>query len=174
MSGSLQPQDGATADVVARFKAGMRCLASGVSIVAVRDTEGLKGFAATSVSSVAVEPVPTLLVCVNRAVSSHDALIRAGVFSVNLLAEDDAETARRFGSPNARHERFEDGQWADEVPGIPTYRRALASFGCVVTTSVVVGTHTVLFGHVLTIGQPSGAVWPLIYYGGDFASLHAA
>lgn len=161
-------------DVATRFKAGMRRLASGVSIVAVRDAEGLKGFAATSVSSVALEPSPSLLVCVNRAVSSHDALLRAGVFCVNLLAEGDADTARRFGSAASRHERFEDGQWVDQAPGVPAYCRALVSFGCEIAASLVVGTHTVLIGRVVTVTGSDGTSLPLIYYGGDFASVRAA
>jgi flavin reductase len=160
-------------DLTARFKAGMRRLASGVWLVALRDAEGLKGFAATAVSPVSLEPNPSLLVCVNRATSSHDALLRAGVFSVNLLAEHDATTARRFGSALARHERFEDEQWVDRTPGIPAYRRALSSFGCEVASSLTVGTHTVLIGRVVTVDGTDGAA-PLIYYGGDFASVRAA
>lgn len=94
-------------DLRSDFRLGMRRLASGVSIVATADEEGPKGFLATSVSSVALDPTPCLLVCVNKSTSSHDALIRRQVFSVNVLAEQQADIARRFSSSELRDARFE-------------------------------------------------------------------
>jgi flavin reductase len=161
-------------DLAEQFRTGMRRLASGVSIVATRDKDGPKGFLATSVSSVALEPAPCLLVCVSRSVSSHDALLRTGVFSVNLLAEPDAEVARRFSSSALRDRRFEDGEWTSITTGAPTYRRALANFDCELATSMAVQTHTILIGRVVSVRTSEAQADPLIYYDGGFDAIRAA
>ena len=97
--GSAPTKEDGYMDLHSDFKLGMRRLASGVSIVATSDEQGPKGFLATSVSSVALDPWPCLLVCVNKTTSSHDAFIRTQVFSVNVLAERQVDIARRFSSP---------------------------------------------------------------------------
>ena len=155
-------------DLNEEFKLGMRRLASGVSIIATRDEEGPKGFVATSVSSVALEPTPCLLVCVNRAVSSHDALIRAGVFSVNLLAQPQVDTALSFSSSSKRAERFRKDRWTSLVTGAPVYSDALASFDCELQDSTVIQTHTILIGRAVAVRRSPQIAEPLIYYNGSF------
>jgi flavin reductase len=161
-------------DVTEQFRLGMRRLASGVSIVATVDENGPKGFLATSVSSVAIEPRPCLLVCVNRSVSSHDALLRVGFFSVNLLAQNDAEVARRFSSPAYRDQRFDDDQWFPMPTGAPAYCDALANFDCEVATTMAVQTHTILIGRVESVQISGEKTEPLIYFNGSFNPLHVA
>jgi flavin reductase len=156
------------------FKLGMRRLASGVSIVATSDDEGAKGFLATSVSSVALDPWPCLLVCVNQSTSSHDAFIRTQVFSINVLAERQLDVARRFSSPEWRDARFEDGAWEVLKTGAPIYRDALASFDCQLMTTMTVQTHTVLIGRVVAARSAETALEPLIYYDGCFDRNRAA
>jgi flavin reductase len=161
-------------DLRSDFRLGMRRLASGVSIVATADEEGPKGFLATSVSSVALEPTPCLLVCVNKSVSSHDALIRRQVFSVNVLAEQQVDVARRFSSSELRNARFEGDDWEILETGAPIYRGALASFDCRLMTTMTVQTHTVLIGCAVAVRMADSAVEPLIYYDGCFDRNRAA
>jgi len=161
-------------DVTEQFRLGMRRLASGVSIIATVDEKVPKGFLATSVSSVALKPNPCLLVCVNRSVSSHDVLLRAGFFSVNLLAQKDAEVARRFCSPAFREQRFVDDNWFTLSTGAPAYRDALASFDCEVATTMAVQTHTILIGRVVSVQLSGNKTEPLIYFNGSFDPLRAA
>src|SRR4051794_2109966 len=115
------------------FKRGMRRLAAGVSVVTTAEQGMLHGFVATSVSSVCAEPVPSLLVCVNRSVSSHDVIRRTGVFCANLLSSDDIGLARRFSSSQDRSKRFEGCDWVPLVTGAPALPGALASFDCEIT-----------------------------------------
>jgi flavin reductase (DIM6/NTAB) family NADH-FMN oxidoreductase RutF len=93
MTDGAPTKEGGYMDLRSDFKLGMRRLASGVSIVATTDEQGPEGFLATSVSSVAPDPWPCLLVCVNKSASSHDAFIRTKVFSVNVLAERQVDIA---------------------------------------------------------------------------------
>src|SRR5271168_4017298 len=90
------------------FKSGMRRLASGVSIITTAGTEGPRGLTATAVCSVSVAP-PTLLCCINRNSSAHDAIRDAGVLAVNFLAEPDRDLATRFSGADTRDARFAVG-----------------------------------------------------------------
>jgi flavin reductase len=168
MKGRAPTQDDSYMDVRGDFKLGMRRLASGVSIIATSDREGAKGFLATSVSSVALDPTPCLLVCVNRSTSSHDAFIQTEVFSVNVLAERQVDIARRFSLPELRNARFEGDAWDVLETGAPIYRDALASFDCRLVTTMTVQTHTVLIGRAVAVRSAETAVEPLIYYDGCF------
>lgn len=161
-------------DLRSDFRLGMRRLASGVSIVATTDEEGPKGFLATSVSSVALDPTPCLLVCVNKSTSSHDALIRRQVFSVNVLTEQQVDIARRFSSSELRDARFEDNGWGVLETGAPICQGALAVFDCRLMTTMAVQTHTVLIGRAVAVRMADSAVEPLIYYDGCFDRNRAA
>jgi flavin reductase len=174
MTGSAPTKEDGYMDLRSDFKLGMRRLASGVSIVATTDEQGPKGFLATSVSSVALDPWPCLLVCVNKSVSSHDAFIRTQLFSVNVLAERQLDIARRFSSPELRDARFEGDVWEALETGAPIYRDALASFDCRLMTTMTVQTHTVLIGRAVAARSADTAAEPLIYYDGCFDRSRAA
>jgi flavin reductase len=161
-------------DLRSDFKLGMRRLASGVSIVATTDQQGSKGFLATSVSSVALDPSPCLLVCVNKSTSSHDDFIRTQIFSVNVLAARQIEIARRFSLPELRDGRFEGDAWEALATGAPIYRDALASFDCELMTTMTVQTHTVLIGRVVAARSADTEAEPLIYYNGCLDHSRAA
>jgi flavin reductase len=174
MRGSAPAKEDRHMDLRSDFKLGMRRLASGVSIVATADDHGPKGFLATSVSSVALDPWPCLLVCVNKSTSSHDAFIRTQVFSVNVLAERQVDVARRFSSPELRDARFEGDAWEVVETGAPVYRHALVSFDCRLMTTMTVHTHTVLVGRAVAVRSADTAAEPLIYYDGCFDRSRAA
>jgi flavin reductase len=171
-------EEGGYMDLRSDFKLDMRRLASGVSIVATADEQGPKGFLATSVSSLALDPSPCLLVCVNQSTSSHDVFIRTQVFSVNVLAARQVDVARRFSLPELRNARFEGDAWEVLETGAPNYRDALASFDCRLMTTFAEQTHTVLIGRVVAVRSADTAVEPLIYYDGrldhDRATLSPA
>ncbi len=153
-------------DLRTHFKLGMRRLASGVSIVATVDEQGPKGFLATSVSSVALDPAPCLLVCVNKSVSSHDVFIRTQIFSINVLAASQVDMAQRFSLPELRDARFDGDGWETLETGAPIYRDALACFDYELMTTMSVQTHTVLIGRAVAVRSADDAVEPLIYYDG--------
>ncbi len=72
------------------FRAGMRKLAGGVTIVTSIDQEGRRcGLTATAVCSLSTEP-PSLVACVNRTSSVAAVVEASGVFAVNVLAMSSA------------------------------------------------------------------------------------
>ncbi|MET0314376.1 MAG: flavin reductase family protein [Hansschlegelia sp.] len=156
------------------FKRGMRRLASGVSVITTIEDGVPHGFAATAVTSVAAEPRPTLLICVNRQVSCHDVIGRAGLFCVNLLAEDDLETAQLFSVSEHRDRRFAETAWRPLSTGAPALIGALASFDCRIAEAVPVQSHTVFIATVVDIAMRSDEARPLLYAGGRFDALRSA
>ena len=152
------------------FRRGMRRLAAGVSVVTTCEGGERYGLAATSVCSVSAEP-PTLLVCVNRATATHDAIGRAGFFCVNLLSESDDELARRFSTPAERARRFLDREWITLTTGAPALVDALASFDNEVVDTVDVQSHTVFFGRVRAVELWQPDIASLVYLDGQFDIL---
>jgi flavin reductase len=153
------------------FRAAMRHLAGAVTVIATGAPGHRFGLTATAVCSLSDEP-PTLLVCVNRTASAHDVISVNGSFSVNLLADDQADVAGRFaGRSGVKGEaRFADGVWATLATGAPTLLDAVAAFDCEVTQEHVFATHTIFIGRVVAAAAREAAD-PLIYLRGAFRRL---
>ena len=77
------------------FRAAMRHLAGGVSVITAGRGKDISGMTVTSVSSLSVDP-PSLIVGINRAASSWPLLKRNGFFGVNILNADQLDIAERF------------------------------------------------------------------------------
>jgi flavin reductase len=158
----------------ALFKRGMRRLAAGVSIITTIERTIPHGLVATSVSSVCVEPEPSLLVCVNRNSSCHDVIRRAGFFCTNLLSRTDIELARRFSSPESRHTRFDECPWIPLITGAPALPSTLASFDCEITHVIPVHSHTVFIGAVRDLRLWQDDAEALLYLDGQYGVLSSS
>ncbi|MEZ5651596.1 MAG: flavin reductase family protein [Burkholderiaceae bacterium] len=128
------------------------------------------GLTATAVASVSADP-PRLLVCINRAGITHDKIVEAGHFCVNVLTENQDKVAMVFaGMGGDRHDRFEVGDWTALTTGAPALRGAAASLDCVVGQVCGQATHSVLFGDVVaTVRLPGQDT--LLYGGRRFRQL---
>jgi flavin reductase (DIM6/NTAB) family NADH-FMN oxidoreductase RutF len=147
--------------LVDALKAAMRHYPSGVAIVTTRDPEtGLpNGLAASSIISVTMDP-PSMLVAINRAGSSHQAIKRAGQFCINLLKRDHQDLVSRFSSPARKDERFTGNEWS-ERHGLDHVLGTTALF-CRTTHSLIVGTHELFVGEVFDVAlstDPSPMGW---------------
>jgi flavin reductase len=153
------------------FKRGMRRLAAGVAVVTTAEEGEPHGFVATSVSSVCVEPVPSLLVCINRSASSHDVIRRTGVFCANLLSSHHLDIARRFSSSKDRATRFDGCNWVPLITGAPAFPGALVSFDCEVTDVMSVHSHSIFVGAVRDLRLWGDQIAPLLYLDGQYEVL---
>jgi len=157
----------------ATFRAAMRGLAAGVSLVACRTAEGVpRGMLATSVTSVSDAP-PTILVCINRGASLHDEVLSVGRFCVNFLGEDDLDLARRFTSPAGRDRRFDGDGWMTLRSGAPVLKSALAALDCELRETVRASSHTIVLGTVAAVHLTQPASRPLVYFDGRFGGWDA-
>ena len=154
------------------FKAGMRRLASGVSLIAVDDGTARHGLIATAVTSLSAEP-PSLLVCVNGTASIFPAISEAGSFCVNILSCDQKAIAERFAIPKDRESRFESGSWTTLATGAPALEGSQVSFDCRAAGRTEFGTHTIFFGEVVAVTDWGTEADPLLYHGSAFHGLQA-
>ncbi len=141
--------DAPTADGEAAFKAAMRHLAGGVSIVTVAAGEERGGLTATSLVSLSADP-PSLLISVKQNASSMPLMRQSGRFAVSILGHGHEALADRFaGRDGARGaERFLGAEWIGRAGYPPVLADALASFECEVEEMIDRFSHTIVIGRV--------------------------
>jgi flavin reductase (DIM6/NTAB) family NADH-FMN oxidoreductase RutF len=100
------------------FRAAMRQLAGGVSVITVGAGIERSGMTATSVSALSLDP-PTLIVCVNRHSSTFHLLQRYRAFGVNILRAGHEKIAERFTGRGGTNgvDRYAEGSWITLVSG---------------------------------------------------------
>ena len=152
-----------------QFRLGMRALAGAVSVITASHSGHRYGMTATAVCSATADP-PTVLVCINRSTTTHDAIAKSGSFCVNVLRAEDKEISTLFSGLQKGEGRFRAGQWTKLGTGAPVLVESLVSFDCRITNKLVHGTHTVFLGEVeqLLIGAKGR---PLLYADGQYAKL---
>lgn len=155
-----------TGDVDVDFRKAMRRLSSAVAIVVAEGVDGFTGMAATSITSLTVEP-PSVLVCVNKTASLHACIVDGAPFTVNLLSRHQREVSAAFGGAVARELRFTVGQWTRDPYGIPMLDDTQANLSCVVDGIMAYGTHSIVVGRVRHV-RLTGEVAPLIYQDGNY------
>jgi flavin reductase (DIM6/NTAB) family NADH-FMN oxidoreductase RutF len=152
------------------FKNGMRRLTAGVTIITTLADGERRGLTATAVCSVSVAP-PTLLCCVNRQGSAHDAILASGRFAINVLTAADHALAERFGGAELGEARFSEGEWGTLATGAPILKSAFVGFDCRVVQTFDGATHTIFLGEVVAQSLGGGGE-PLCYLGGSYGSFH--
>lgn len=158
---------GSSKDLGELMKAGMRRLASGVSVVCSRDAQGQPyAMTASSITSLSAEPA-SLLVCINKAAAITGALSIATPFVVNILRQGQEDISNVCAGAEPA-ERFKVGQWQDNAQGVPCLQGCEVSFGCEVDRLVDYGTHTIVIGRIVEIGLGDDSVQPLIYCDGSY------
>lgn len=147
-------------DVIGRFTSGVTVITTSV--------DGVRfGTTASAFSSLSMEP-PMVLVCLNKTSDTQAAVLEAGVFAVNILAEGQQDLAYRFAR---KGDKFGDLAHDAGRHGVPVLRGTLAHLECEVGETVTGGTHTVFLAHVTVASGRDGT--PLTYYRGRFGRLES-
>lgn len=142
--------------------------ATGVAIVTARSPDGEPiGLTVNAVTSLSLRP-PLAIVCIDRTADSHDALVAAGAFAINILAAGSERLARRFAA-DERAGRFDGVAWQLKRTGAPVFDDALAWIDCRIDATHEGGDHTVFIGAVVDGDAREGA--PLLFYRGGYADL---
>jgi flavin reductase len=155
------------------FRRTMALLATGVTVVTVRDvaTGESRGMTANAVMSVSLAP-PLIVVSVRRAARLHEALRRAGAFGVTILAESQEREARRFaGLRLAGHEPAAE---FTERDGVPVLRHGLAWTVASVVAAHPAGDHTLFVAEVVALAADRQDEPPLAFHRSAFAQLITA
>lgn len=151
-------------DMLGRF-------ATGVTVVTTGEAPNFVGMTAQSFSSLSLDP-PLVLVCVAKNASMLPLLKETGAFTVNVLAEDDADVSNFFASskrPPPPHQ-FDDAPHTLGATGQPRLACATTVFDCRLHDVLEGGDHEIIVGSVEAIERQSEAA-PIIFFGGEYRSL---
>lgn len=160
-AGAIEPGDLSQA-----FRAAMRRLASGVGIVTAKGDHGPVGLAATSVTSLTMDP-PAILLCVNRESQLHPCLEPGAPIAVSILSRHQRDVSAAFGGAVPRERRFEVGRWDQSEHGLPMLAEAQANLACTIDVLVPYGTHSIVIARVHRVGVAE-RVDPLIFQDGGY------
>jgi flavin reductase (DIM6/NTAB) family NADH-FMN oxidoreductase RutF len=149
------------------FKQAMRRVASTVNVITICVGGEPMGITATAMSALALDP-PSLLICINRAASLHDAIEDVSHFTVNVLHRDQEDIAQMFADRSQRALRFVSG-WHIDCDRPPRLADAQASILCRRTDHHRFGTHSIFIGVVEEVTLRD-EIKPLIYCDGSYRS----
>tara|TARA_R110000851_G_scaffold333550_1_gene516161 strand:- start:198053 stop:198559 length:507 start_codon:yes stop_codon:yes gene_type:complete len=153
------------------FRAAMRQLAGGVSVITAAHGNDRTGLTATSVVSISMNP-PELFISVNRSSSSWPVIEKSGKFGINVLQQDQQIVAEHFSGKGGRKgaERYADDDWYQTPDGVWLSNRALAAFACDVDKVWMHREHALIAGLVTRIDVHAGQQ-PLTYWHGHYGSF---
>jgi flavin reductase len=163
-SGSVTP---------AEFRAALGQFASGITIMSTLQDGVSHAMTANAFTSVSLDP-PLVLVCVDKGVRMHAAVLDCGYWAVSVLAGDQQPIADRFArSGRDLYTQFDGiGTAAGPKTGCLVIEGALSWLECRTWATHDGGDHTIVVGEVLSlgVGEPAdpGA---LIYYAGGYREL---
>ena len=152
------------------FREALRGWASGVTVVTARSGDQVHGMTVSAFSSVSADP-PLVLVCANRASTTHGVIEEGGVFAVNILASHQQDVSNIFASSKDEDSRLQRVSWTEGTTGAPLIDEAVVSLECNVTSSHREGSHTIYVGRVEAAHSTDDGT-PLLYYDGAYRSLH--
>jgi flavin reductase (DIM6/NTAB) family NADH-FMN oxidoreductase RutF len=138
------------------FVAAMGQHVSSVCVITTTHEGKRYGLTATAMTSVCADP-PRLLVCVNKSGVSHDMIKVSGVFCVNVLAEQQLQTAKAFaGMLGKDFDKFSAGEWYAFQTGAPALVKAVAVFDCRIAETIDQFSHAIFIGEVQAVSFVTG------------------
>lgn len=148
------------------FKRAMSHFASGITVVTTEAGGEKFGMTVASFASLSLQP-PLVLVCLEKTPRTHDAIVAAGKFAVNILSTRQCDVSTIFATKTG--DRFEGiGSHAGAL-GLPLIDGALASVECKLYAQLPGGDHSIFVGEVIATEFNEGS--PLIYYRSGYHEL---
>lgn len=148
------------------FRSLMGRFATGVTVITAQDSNGVQnGMTVSAFCSLSLDP-PLVLMCIDSSASMFDLLTTCDRFTVNILASDQEEIARRFATTETT--KFE-GIGFSLVEQDAVLDGVLAHAQCSRINSVEAGDHTIVIGEVRSATVTEGQ--PLLYFRGGYSSL---
>ncbi len=152
----------------ARFKLAMSNFASGVTVVTTEHESKRYGLTVASFASLSLHP-PLVLVCIEKSVKSHGALVASKKFGVNILGADQTEISTRFASRS--DDKFSGIATGRGELGVPLIEGALCTIECRLRDQLPGGDHSIFVGEVVDVQVREGA--PLVYFRSGYRLINA-
>jgi flavin reductase (DIM6/NTAB) family NADH-FMN oxidoreductase RutF len=154
----------------ADFKNTLAQFASGVTVVTAMHGAQPVGATVSSFTSVSLDP-PLVLICLQKTIYSHEAVLTSGHFAVNMLTESQVELGLIFAGMRPEViDRFDGLALRSGVTGSPILADCLTWLDCRVWQSYEGGDHTIIVGEVLAAGSHN-PTQPLLYHNRQWATL---
>ncbi|MFE6778449.1 flavin reductase family protein [Streptomyces sp. NPDC057702] len=150
------------------FRAVMRHLPTGVSILTTTGPTGPHGMTVSAVMSLSLNP-PTAVAAVRHESNTYAILRNASTFVLNFLAADQEEVALLFARSKPERDPFEQVAWQPSpLTGDPMLAGTVAALECRLEQRIPVADHSLVVGGMAGshIHQPD--VGPLVFNRGAF------
>jgi flavin reductase len=157
----------------ADFKAVLGRFATGITVVTSLQDGVPHAMTANALTSVSLDP-PLLLVCVDKGVRMHDAILACGSWAASVLTGDQHELAERFARSGRDLLSQFDGVPTYEAPktGCPVIEGALSWLECRTWATYDGGDHTIVVGEVLSLAVDEAAgPDALVYIAGEYRNV---
>lgn len=153
-----------------RLRAAFGVFPSGVVAVATEVEGDLIGLAASSFTSVSLDP-PLVSFSIANGSKTWPTLRRAEHLGVTILADHHGEVCRRLAGPV--ESRFDGVETAVSDRGAVTLPDGLAAFDCTIYDEVAAGDHTIVLLrlHAVEHVDPAHAQGPLVFHRSGFSAL---
>jgi len=148
------------------LKAVMGRFATGVTIVAAIEDQKPVGFTCQSFVSLSIEP-PLISICPAKSSTSWPRMVKAGQFSVNILAADQGSVCAAFARSGG--DKFSAVAWHLGEHRTPIIDGVLASIECELMLVHEAGDHELVIGRVLSLEANDQE--PLVYFRSKLGSL---
>lgn len=156
------------------FRAAMRQLSGGVSIIAAGQGSDRTGMTVTSLASLSLGP-PTLIVSVSRQSSIRPLLDRYRAFGASILRAGQSSVAERFAGYGGvkGNSRFIGEKWIALETGAPLLVDALGLFDCEVEDIIDRHTHSIVIGQVRAVRAAAAGGSALVHWQGQYSGTDA-
>ena len=150
-----------------RFRTVLSRFASGVTVVTAVGGDGVDhGMTVSAFCSLSLDP-PLILVCIDHGTVMHGIVEGAKTFTVNILADDQEDLARKFSDPD--NDRFEGTSYTRGANGLALLTGAAAWLECALAQRYEGGDHTIFVGRVEAADAADAQ--PLVYYRGGYGQV---
>jgi 3-hydroxy-9,10-secoandrosta-1,3,5(10)-triene-9,17-dione monooxygenase reductase component len=143
---------------------------TGVTVVTGMSEGEPVGFACQSFAALSLDP-PLVLFCPGRRSSTWARIAPTGRFCVNVLAEEQRELSRVFGTSGA--DKYAGVDWSLSPGGAPVIDGVVTWVDATIEEVHDAGDHQVVIGRVTTLGEFRDAR-PLLFYRGRYTGTAAA
>ena len=153
-----------------QFKAAMSHFVSGVTVVTTEHEGTPYGMTVASFASLSLNP-PLVLICIEKSVKTHDALIASEKFGVSILGQEQGDLSGRFATKKIEDKFAGVAVTRGAELGVPLLNGAICTLECKVHSQLPGGDHTIFVGEVVNVGIPAGDEAPLVYFRSGYRRL---
>lgn len=110
-----------------------------------------------------------IMICVGQQSATRELILTSRSFGLSVLARDQLDIARRFGSGSSRRiDKFEGVAYHTGQTGSPLLDDCAMTFDCEVREVFELGTQRLIVGHILSAERFRSGYEPLIYREEDY------